>query len=139
MPRVYATSTDYQAHTGQTPPATIDQLLADATRMLEARVLRLCWYEVDEDGMPTNATVLETIRAAVCSQAHWWVQVGDSTGAVGVGWSSVGIGSVNLSRAGPAVSGEDSPARQIAPSVWDALQSPDLTPDIFSAGVVASW
>ncbi|TMU98095.1 hypothetical protein [Streptomyces sp. DASNCL29] len=135
MARVYATAADYQGYTGQDPPADVDQLLARATRMLEAQVLRMCWYDVDADGMPTNATVLEAIRRAVCAQVQWWGELGDSIGAAGVGWGSVGIGSVSLSRSGSA-SGSASAAREIAPQVGDELRSPDLIPEIFRLGAV---
>ncbi|MET7933490.1 hypothetical protein [Streptomyces sp. NPDC005322] len=137
--RVYATPTDLQDYTGQTPPDDALQLLARATRMLEADVLRLCWYEVDADGMPTNSIVLGAIQRAVCAQVQWWGEVGDSIGAAGVGWGSVAIGSVNLSRSVTAVSGSDSAARQIAPQVGDELRSPDLTADVFRLGAVCSW
>ncbi|MEU8473759.1 hypothetical protein [Streptomyces hygroscopicus] len=138
MARVYATAADYQQYTGQAPPVDVDQLLSRATRMLEAQVLRLCWYEVDTDGMPTNPLVLEAIRRAVCAQVQWWGELGDSIGAAGVGWGSVGIGSVSLSRPG-AASGSASAAREVAPQVADELQSPDLTPEIFRLGAVCSW
>ncbi|MER8158162.1 hypothetical protein [Streptomyces sp. NPDC094472] len=138
MARVYATAADFQGYTGQAPPADVDQLLARATAMLEAQVLRMCWYDVDSDGMPTNPLVLEAIRNAVCAQVQWWGELGDSIGAAGVGWGSVGIGSVSLSRSGSA-SGPASAAREIAPQVADELQSPDLTPDIFRLGAVCSW
>lgn len=138
MARIYATSADYQTYTGQIPPADVTQLLARATRMLEARVLRLCWYEVDADGMPTRAAVLAAIQAAVCAQVQWWQEVGDSIGGAGAGWGSVSIGSVSLSGSAAAAGGDDSPARQVAPQVWDELQSPDLTPDIFRLGAVTA-
>ncbi|MEE4598223.1 hypothetical protein V2J94_41380 [Streptomyces sp. DSM 41524] len=139
MARVYAAAADLQDYTGQAPPADADQLLTRATRMLEAQVLRMCWYDVDADGMPTNATVLEAIRRAVCAQVQWWGELGDSIGAAGVGWGSVAIGSVNLGRSVTSVSGSDSAARQIAPQVWDELQSPDFTEDVFRLGAVCSW
>ncbi|WP_247615836.1 hypothetical protein [Streptomyces sp. MK37H] len=139
MARIYATAADFQDYTGQAPPADVDQLLTRATAMLEAQVLRFCWYDVDSDGMPTNPLVLEAIRRAVCAQVQWWGEVGDSIGAAGVGWGSVAIGSVNLGRSVTSVSGADSAARQIAPQVADELQSPDLTPDVFRLGAVCSW
>ncbi|MFI7315145.1 hypothetical protein [Streptomyces hygroscopicus] len=137
MARVYATAADLQDYTGQAPPDDAEQLLARATRMLEAQVLRMCWYDVDTDGMPTNPVVLEAIRRAVCAQVQWWGELGDSIGAAGVGWGSVGIGSVSLSRPGSA-SGSESAAREIAPQVGDELRSPDLTSDIFRLGAVCS-
>ncbi|WP_060880624.1 hypothetical protein [Streptomyces scabiei] len=138
MPRIYATSAEYQTYTGQTPPTDIDQLLAGASRMLAAEVFRLCWYEVDEDGYPSNTLVREAFRDAVCAQVAWWGELGDSTGAAAVGWGSVRLGSAQLSRSVTATSGSASPAREVAPAVWDALRSDDLTPDVFRLGAVSS-
>lgn len=140
MARIYATSADYQTYTGQTPPANIAQLLADASRMLEARVFRLCVYDADAvTGLPTNATVAQAFEDATCAQAQWWDELGDSTGAAGAGWGSVSLGSASLSRSVTAVSGQASPAREIAPKAMDALLSPDLTADIFTLGGVVAW
>lgn len=136
MARIYATAADYQSFTGQTPPSDITVTLADATRMLESSVFRLCIFEVDEDGYPSNTTVRQAFTEAVCAQARWFDGVGDSTGAAGVGWGSVSLGSAQLSRSVTATSGASSPAREIAPAVLDVLQAPDLTPDIFLLGVV---
>ncbi|QFQ97457.1 hypothetical protein F9278_15935 [Streptomyces phaeolivaceus] len=138
MARIYATSAEYTAYTGQTPPSDIDQQLADASRMLEAQVFRLCWYEVDEDGYPSNATVRSAFSDAVCAQAQWWDELGDSTGAAGVGWGTVKLGSAQMSRSVTATSGGASAAREIAPKAMDALLSMDLTPDIFRMGMVTS-
>ncbi|MDT0306126.1 hypothetical protein RM780_04005 [Streptomyces sp. DSM 44917] len=137
--RVYATAADYTAVTGQSPPSGIDQQLADASEMLDAEVFRLCWYDTDTAGLPTNTTVAAAFARAVVQQVRWWVEVGDDIGAAGAGWGSVGIGSVSLSRgAGGAPDGSDSPARQVAPRAWSALRSPDLTPAIFVLGVVCT-
>lgn len=136
MARVYATSADYQTYTGQTPPADINTRLARASRFLDSQVFRLCWYEVDEDGLPANAAVAEAFRDATCAQAEWGVDVGDTTGAAAVGWGSVEIGSVKLGRSVTTVTGDDAPGRQIAPAVWDALRSPDLTREVFALGLV---
>lgn len=138
MARVYATSADYEAFTGQAPPSDITTLLARAATFLEARVFRLCWYRVDEDGLPSETVVSEAFRDSVCAQVQWWDEVGDSIGAAGAGWSSVSIGSASMSRGSAAPGGEDSPARQIAPQVWDILRSPDLTPDVLGLGTVVT-
>jgi hypothetical protein len=138
MPRIYATADDMAAYTGTTAPADADALLAKASRMLDSSVFRLCWYQADSDGLPTNDLVTAAFRDAVCAQAAWWDELGDSTGAMGAGWGSVQIGSVNLSRSVTNVSADASPARQIAPEVWDVLRSPDLTPDILTIGLVIS-
>lgn len=140
MARIYATSAEYETYTGAVPaPAGIAKMLADASRMLDSKVFRLCWYEVDTvTGMPTNALVVEAFMEATCAQAEWGDEVGDTTGAAGVGYGNVKIGSVQLGRSVTAVSGDDSPGRQIAPKAWDSLRSPDLTPDIFMLGAVTS-
>lgn len=138
--RVYATVSEYEAHTGVSPaPSTTAARLAKGSRMLERLVLRYCVYDTNAlSGMPTHSLVLAAFRDAVCAQVEWWGNVGDPSGADAVGWGSVAIGSVNLGRSVTSVSGEDAAARQLAPEVWDALLSPDLTPDIFRMGAVAS-
>jgi hypothetical protein len=139
MARVYATEADYADWIGEaTAPAGTGVLLAQATRMLEGRVFRMCVYDVDEAGLPTHALVQAAFRDAVCAQVAWWEEVGDSTGAAGVGWSTVELGSARLGRSTTAVSGEDSPARQVAPQVGDVLQAPDLTPEVIRIGAVST-
>ncbi|MFH9403260.1 hypothetical protein ACH4JS_26445 [Streptomyces sp. NPDC017638] len=137
--RVYATVEEYAAYPGA-PPATSQTpgLLLRASRMLERLVLRYCQYDVDPTGLPTHPLVVAALRDAVCAQAAWWDQVGDPSGADAVGWGSVAIGSVQLGRSVTAVTGEDAPARQLAPEVWDALADPALTPDIFRMGAVTT-
>lgn len=138
MTRVYATSTDLAAYTGSSAPADADALLAKASRMLDSAVFRLCWFQADGDGLPTDDLVTAAFRDAVCAQAAWWDQLGDSTGAQTAGWGTVQIGSVMMSRSLTATAPTDSPARQIAPEVWDVLRSPDLTPDRLWIGAVVS-
>ncbi|MBT2449478.1 hypothetical protein J7F03_20775 [Streptomyces sp. ISL-43] len=137
MARIYATAEQYETHTGGAPPANIDYRLARASAMLDAQVFRYCVYAVDDTGLPTDTVVAAAFADAVCAQAQWGVEVGDTVGAAGVGYGSARIGSVDLGRSVTAVSGADSPARQIAPAVWDALQAPDLTPDRIQLGMVA--
>ncbi|MFI7014388.1 hypothetical protein [Streptomyces sp. NPDC050164] len=138
MPRIYATSAQYQTFTGQAPPADIDALLGKASRMLEASVFRLCWYEADEDGYPSNALVRQAFADAVCAQVAWWDELGDSTGAAVAGWGSVKLGSASMSRPEGQTSSGASAAREIAPEVGDVLGSADLTPDIFRLGAVVT-
>ncbi|MFB7589377.1 hypothetical protein [Streptomyces sp. NPDC056169] len=139
MARVYATPAQYEAYTGVSPaPADIGTRLRKASVFLDAQVLRYCLYAKDGTGMPTDALVLAAVSDAACAQAEWGIDVGDITGAAGVGWGKVEIGSVRLERSLTTTSGGDAPGRQVAPAVWDALQSPDLTPAIFQMGVVVS-
>lgn len=139
MARTYATSAELAAYTGQAAPDGAALLLTRASQMLDAQVFRMCWYVVDSDGMPTDPLVLAAFRDATCAQVQWWDDLGDSIGAAGAGWGGVKIGSVQLDRSVTAVSGADSPSRQLAPQVGDALASPDLTPDKFRIGAVTVW
>ncbi|CAM5589318.1 hypothetical protein [Streptomyces purpurascens] len=138
--RVYATVLEFEEVTGVSPaPAGTERRLKQASRMLDRLVLRYCSYDVDAaTGMPTHTLVVAALRDAVCAQVEWWETVGDPSGADAVGWGSVSIGSVNLGRSVTAVTGEDAPARQLAPEAWDALLNLDLTPDIFRMGAVAT-
>jgi hypothetical protein len=134
--RSYATPDDLAAYTGQPAPDDATALLAKAARFLDANLFRLCAYLVGDTGMPTDDLVAAAFRDAVCAQAAWWGELGDSTGAAAAGWGNVQIGSVTLGRSVTATAAEDSPARQIAAEVWDVLSSPDLTPDRLYMGMV---
>ena len=138
MARVYATSSQYQEYTGEAAPTDIDVRLARASDFLEARIFRLCRYDVDDTGMPSNSLVAEALAKATCAQVQWGVQVADVTGAAAVGWSEVEIGTARLKRSETVKTGDESPGRQIAPAAWDPLRASDLTPDIFYLGAVAS-
>lgn len=139
MARVYATSSQYTEFTGEAAPSDIDVRLRRASQFLDSQIFRLCWYDADATtGMPTNALVLEAFANACCAQVEWGVEVGDVTGAAGVGWGSVEIGTAKLSRSVTATTGDEAPGRQVAPAVWDALRSPDLTPDILWIGAVTT-
>lgn len=139
MTRVYATAEQYEAYTYAAPPTDIEYRLARASEFLDAQVFRMCRYEVDSTGLPSDPAVLAAFARAVCAQAQWGVEVGDVTGAAGVGWGNVKIGSVQLGRSVTAVSGADAPGRQVAPAVWDALQSSDLIATNFRMGVLGLW
>lgn len=139
--RAYATTTDLAEYLQAAPPLDAARLLADASHMLDARVLAYCRYDVTDAGLPTDTDVAEAIGRAVCAQVAWWDEVGDSTGAAGAGYGSVSIGSVSLGRttgsASASASGEDSAARQIAPQVWDELRAPGLHGRLWLGAVVS--
>ncbi|MDX3637678.1 hypothetical protein PV728_47410 [Streptomyces europaeiscabiei] len=137
--RSYATVEQFDAYPGTTVSATTAARLQEATALLDSRILRLCWYAVDAAGLPTNSVVATAFARAVCAQVRWWDDLGGTTsGAGSAGWGSVKIGSVQLSRSVTSVSGADSPEQQIAPTVWDELMNPQLTPDRFALGVIVS-
>ncbi|MFG3349501.1 hypothetical protein ACGF1Z_31140 [Streptomyces sp. NPDC048018] len=135
---VYATPAQYTEYTGQPAPEDIDTLLSGASRMLDARVFRYCLYDADSTGLPTNPIVAQAMADAVCAQAEWGDEIGDTTGAAGVGWGNLELGSAKLGRSVTAVSGGDAPGRQIADKVWDSLLAPNLTPDIWVMQGVSS-
>lgn len=135
----YATTTDLANYLRAAPPLDAAGLLADATTMLDTRVLAYCRYDVDDDGMPSDPDVAKAIARAVCAQVAWWDEVGDSTGAAGVGYGSVAIGSVNLGRSVTSVSGDDSAARQIAPQVADELRAPHLHDKLVVGALAVPW
>ncbi|MFF7829722.1 hypothetical protein ACFZCM_31355 [Streptomyces rochei] len=137
--RVYATTTDLANYLGAAPPLDAQQLLDAASRMLETRVLAYCRYDVTDLGMPSDPDVAKAISRAVCAQVAWWGEIGDSTGAAGVGYGSVSIGSVNLGRSVTSVSGDDSAARQLAPQVADELRAPHLHDKLFLGAVAVPW
>src|SRR5690606_33794141 len=137
--RVYATTTDLATYLRAAPPWDSARLLADASRMLDSMVLLVCRYDGDDDGMPTDPDVATAIGRAVCAQVAWWEEIGDSTGAAGVGYGSVAIGSVNLGRSVTSVTGDDSAARQIAPQVLDELRAPHLHDKLWIGALAVPW
>lgn len=141
--RTYATTTDLATYLRAAPPLDAAGLLADASTMLETRVLAYCRYDVDDEGMPSDPDVAQAIARAVCAQVAWWDEVGDHTGAAGAGYGSVSIGSVALGRttgtAGSSASGADSAARQIAPQVADELRAPHLHDKLYVGALSVPW
>ncbi|MYR45086.1 hypothetical protein [Streptomyces sp. SID5910] len=137
--RVYATTTDLANYLRAAPPVDSAGLLEDASRMLDARVLTYCRYDVDNAGLPSDPDVAAAIGRAVCAQVAWWDEVGDSRGAAGVGYGSVAIGSVNLGRSVTSVSGDDSAARQLAPQVADELRAPHLHGKLWLGALAVTW
>ncbi|MGA5604001.1 hypothetical protein ACPCUF_23695 [Streptomyces griseoincarnatus] len=138
--RSYATTTDLANYLRAAPPVDAAHLLEGASRMLDALVLKHCRYDVDDDGMPSDTEVAAAIGRAVCAQVAWWDDLGDSRGAAGAGWGSVGIGSVNLGgKSADASDGSDSAARQVAPQVWDELRAPHLHDRLYVGAVSVPW
>jgi hypothetical protein len=134
MARVYATVAQLEEYTGQAAPSDAARLLRRASRFLDSAVLTSCMYETDDDGMPTKPELREALAEAVCVQVDWWDEVGDSTGAMGIGWGSVSAGPVSLGRSVTDVTPDASPGRQVAPEVWDILRA--LPSDVITMGAV---
>lgn len=119
MGRVYATAADYQAYSGQTPPADIDRQLARASELLDSDVLMTAWYNTDPaTGLPTDATVAAAFSNAVSAQVEFWnegpgedVDISGPIQGVTIGSMSIQYGAGNNRIA----------AGTIAPRVYRAL------------------
>lgn len=75
-------------------PADVEKLLNRASIHVDGMVINAV-YETDDDGYPTDLDVLETLRDATLAQAAYWLETGDTSGAM-AGNQSMGIGSVNI-------------------------------------------
>lgn len=123
----YATLGELADYLHDTPPDGAGKLLVRASRRIDT-VLIGAYYAVDDDGLPTNATVAAALRDAVCAQVEWWDEQGDATGNGAAGeWLTVGVGKVHLSRTGPRGGGE-AVTKRIAPSSLEILQAAGLLP-----------
>lgn len=120
--RAYATSTDLANWMQAAPPADADRLLAQATVDVDDLLLT-ARYNVDADGMPTDAEVIAALRDATCELVSWWEETGDEHGAASV-YGSVSIGSVSLSRGGAGGKGATTP--RIGPKVRAILSNAGL-------------
>jgi hypothetical protein len=134
--RVYATSTQLANYLHAAAPLDAERLLANASTLLENQVLRYCWYEVDEGGLPTDPVVVAAFTAAVCAQVEWWDETGDELGVVDR-WGSLKLGSASMSTASSSsgATGSDG-GRTVAPTAMEQLRSPNLTSDRFILGLV---
>lgn len=101
MPRVYATVADLSAY--GLPPGVSEPVGQEATRVLARASERVddalltAVYATDDDGMPTDPTVIAALRDATCAQVlHWAQHPGAEDGTAGR-WTSVAIGRVSLS------------------------------------------
>ncbi|MFI6904882.1 hypothetical protein ACIBKY_26715 [Nonomuraea sp. NPDC050394] len=126
----YATSSDYQTYTGQTPPDGITLLLTRASREVDTALLSAV-YPVDEDGMPTEAAHMTALMEATCEQVAAWVEEGESGTGVSGKWDDVQLGSLRLARRGrgsqAGAGGGGSAAARLAPQAWQVLQQAGLT------------
>ncbi|GAA1026827.1 hypothetical protein GCM10009557_05900 [Virgisporangium ochraceum] len=122
--RVYATTTDYATYLLAAPPAGARRALAAASREVD-RMLLTAIYDVDDDGLPTDADVAEAMKLATCAQAEYAKLTGDAN-LVGAGAiTQVGLGSLSYTRAKAGVGVDGNP--RWAQAAWDLLQQAGLT------------
>jgi hypothetical protein len=125
--RVYATSEDYAAWTGQPAPDGVERLLTRASEDIDDALLTSV-YCTDDAGVSTEADVREALRDATCAQVEYQQETGDTgTGAAGK-WDSVSLGPVSLSGRKDTASG---PADlDLAPRAHRALRRAGLLPGV---------
>lgn len=99
MARVYATFADYVTWSGDqiTSPPRVEWLLARASEDID-RALIGAVYPVDANGMPTDATDVETFKDATCAQIAFRLELADDTGAASRN-DSTSIGGISIHRA----------------------------------------
>ncbi|MBQ0827711.1 hypothetical protein [Streptomyces tagetis] len=93
--RSYATTTQLANVLHAAPPLDSVKLLERATALLDSDFLKAAVYDVDADGMPTDAVVAAAFADAVCAQVEFWGEVGEETDISGP-LQGVSIGSVQL-------------------------------------------
>lgn len=131
--RLYASSGDYAAWTGQDAPDDLDRrVLVRASRRVD-RYLVGAVYDVDDAEMPTDPLVRRALREATCAQVEWWRSSGDITGTgTAERWDSVSIGDVRLTRGGPngtsASASRSGGPGDLPPAVEDILTAVGLFP-----------
>lgn len=112
---------------------------AEATRLLERAsetvdtALITAVYDVDDDGLPTDADVALALQKATCAQVEYVLDTGDETGA-GSQYSDVQIGSVRLARAQKG-GGATATTPTLAPHASDLLRTAGLLPGV----VITGW
>lgn len=96
MPAPYATPEDLTPWlpTGTTV-AEPARLLARASELMDATVR--CSYDVDGDGLPTDATVAQALSDAVCAQVEYWAtEVGEEHDIAGMGGRQIRLLSLSM-------------------------------------------
>ena len=123
--RVYATTEDLANWLRAAPPAGSRRALAEASRDVDQMLLTAV-YDVDDDGLPTDADVIAAMRDATCAQAEYARALGDPTG-VGAGRiTQAQIGSVSFQRSAASGPAGSAPSRY-SPQAWQILQQAGLT------------
>lgn len=125
MARVYATSEELSAWTGQPAPPDVERLLARASEDVDD-VLLAAVYATDAAGMPTDPADRQALADATCAQVEYQLAADDDgTGATGR-YDTVRIGSVELSGrldTAPA-------AGTLGPRAYRALRRAGLLPGV---------
>lgn len=121
--RVYATTGDYATWLQAAPPAGARGALARASKAVD-QMLVCAIYDVDDDGLPTDADVAAAMRDATCAQAEFAGATGDPLTVGATQFHSMTIGSISLGR-GYNAAGSAAPGRY-STQAWELLQQAGL-------------
>ncbi|MFI1677060.1 hypothetical protein [Streptomyces sp. NPDC020607] len=135
MGRVYATTVELEAFTGQPVPANATRLLARASRLVSA-AMKAAIYDTDPAGYPSDTEIRDAFRAATCAQVAEWARrdaagSGGSDDVVAGPWTSVSAGGLSFSRqTAPTATAEDT---ALVPEALEILAELDLCQVVWSA------
>ena len=125
MARVYAVPSDLATFTGEDAPPNAAALLARATRLVEG-LTTTARYTTDDEGMPEDLEISEAFRDAVCAQAVWFEETGDTSGA-SARFNSLSLGSFSASGGGTgAATNTSAAASRYAPEAVQILRTAGL-------------
>ncbi|MBW5420272.1 hypothetical protein GKQ77_01635 [Streptomyces sp. BG9H] len=134
MGRVYATTAELEAFTGQPAPANVARLLARASRLVSAAT-KAALYDTDPAGYPTDTDIRAAFRDATCAQVGEWAKrdaagSDESDDVVSGPWTSVSAGGLSFSRqSAPTATAEDT---ELVPEALEILAELDLCQVVWS-------
>jgi hypothetical protein len=138
MVLVYATNADLTAWlAGAALPANATVLLRSASMLVRSSTVTAL-YDVDTEGLPSDATVLEAFTDATCAQAAFWAAAGVDPVAGGVSTTApvrskkLGSGAVEydtgVSASVTAFSAKQAAANSLCGEAWMILQQAGIVP-----------
>lgn len=128
MSRVYASHGDLVDYFPESvtvpdePEAT--RVLTRASERVDIEI-RTALYDVDDDGMPTDAAVIEALKLATCAQVLDWTETDDELDMIGR-FGSVTAGQITISGRGNGSSNGSTP--QLCKQAMVHLRLGGLTP-----------
>lgn len=129
MAPTYATPAELAEFLAPDPaPADVvaGRLLVRASRDVR-RATKAARYDVDDEGLPTDAGILDALKAATLEQAAFRIEEGDEEGIPSGGVSSASIVGVSVTRAaGAAGGGTPTTVNGLAYQAWLALDEAGL-------------
>lgn len=125
--RTYATLSDLASYLHAEPGPTADRDLVTATRLVDALLIGAVYPVTDVDGLPILTAHVHALRDAVCAQAAWFDETGDSTGA-GEQYQSTSIGALSFTRGYTGGGSAAGASQRYAPDTILILRTAGLLP-----------